>query len=56
MPEPVPEENGASAAQDVRFTGPPHVVWREGVPGTVEGSGNRGRVTKDDVKAWAKHG
>ena len=20
----------------------------------VEGSGNRGRVTKDDVKAWAK--
>jgi len=59
MPEPAPEDNMAPAAAAGRqiYAGPAtrRLAREIGVPlEQVEGSGNRGRVTKDDVKAWAK--
>ncbi|MEC8491901.1 MAG: dihydrolipoyllysine-residue acetyltransferase [Pseudomonadota bacterium] len=59
MPEPVPEEKMVPAAAAGRqvYAGPAtrRLAREIGVPlEQVEGSGNRGRVTKDDVKAWAK--
>ncbi|MBL6709024.1 MAG: dihydrolipoyllysine-residue acetyltransferase [Pseudomonadales bacterium] len=59
MPEPASEDNMAPAAAAGRqiYAGPAtrRLAREIGVPlEQVEGSGNRGRVTKDDVKAWAK--
>ena len=59
MPEPAPEDKmvPAAAAGHQVYAGPAtrRLAREIGVPlEQVEGSGNRGRVTKDDVKAWAK--
>ncbi|RPG20889.1 MAG: dihydrolipoyllysine-residue acetyltransferase [Gammaproteobacteria bacterium TMED57] len=59
MPEPAPEDKMVRAAAAGRqvYAGPAtrRLAREIGVPlEQVEGSGNRGRVTKDDVKAWAK--
>ena len=59
MPEPAPEDKLVPAAAAGRkvYAGPAtrRLAREIGVPlEQVEGSGNRGRVTKDDVKAWAK--